>query len=129
MSESLLTTKLYVPQPIPSLVPRPRLSKQLEEGIGRKLTLLSAPAGFGKTTLLGEWRTMRSGSEWPVGWVSLDEGDNDPVLFFSYLVAALREIVLGDLQRAPHGELARLQFDVAPRCDALSRNGRRAVRS
>jgi LuxR family maltose regulon positive regulatory protein len=104
VTESLLTTKLYVPRPIPSLVPRPRLSKQLEEGIGRKLTLVSAPAGFGKTSLLSEWRMTRLGSEWPVGWVSLDEGDNDPVLFFSYLVAALR-MVQADLGEAPLGLL------------------------
>jgi LuxR family maltose regulon positive regulatory protein len=109
VTESLLTTKLYVPRPIPSLVPRPRLSEQLEEGIGRKLTLISAPAGFGKTTLLSEWRSMRVGSEWPVGWVSLDEGDNDPVLFFSYLIAALRVVQADvgeaslDLLQSPQG--------------------------
>jgi LuxR family maltose regulon positive regulatory protein len=108
VTESLLTTKLYVPRPVPSLVPRPRLSKQLEEGIGRKLTLISAPAGFGKTTLLSEWRMTRLGSEWPVGWVSLDEGDNDPVLFFTYLVAALR-MVQADVGEAPLGLLQSLQ--------------------
>ena len=95
MSEPLLTTKLYVPQALPDLVPRPRLSKQLEQGRRRKLTLISAPAGFGKTTLLSEWRAIYSGSERPVGWVSLDEGDNDPVLFFSYLIAALGTIRAG----------------------------------
>jgi LuxR family transcriptional regulator, maltose regulon positive regulatory protein len=110
VTESLLTTKLYVPKPIPSLVTRPRLSKQLEEGIGRKLTLISAPAGFGKTTLLSESRMMRLGSEWPVGWVSLDEGDNDPVLFLAYLVAALR-VVQADIGEAP---LALLQSPQGP---------------
>ena len=110
MTESLLTTKLYVPKPIPSLVTRPRLSKQLEEGIGRKLTLISAPAGFGKTTLLSGSRMMRLGSEWPVGWVSLDEGDNDPVLFLAYLVAALR-VVQADIGEAP---LALLQSPQGP---------------
>jgi LuxR family maltose regulon positive regulatory protein len=110
VTESLLTTKLYVPQPFPSLVPRPRLSKQLEEGIRRKLTLISAPAGFGKTTLLSEWRIIHLGSEWPVGWVSLDEGDNDPVLFFSYLIAALR-VVQADIGEAP---LALLQSPQGP---------------
>lgn len=110
MTESLLTTKLYIPRPVPNLVPRPRLSKQLEEGIGRKLTLISAPAGFGKTTLLSEWRMTRPGRKWPVGWISLDEGDNDPVLFFSYLVAALRA-VQADIGEAP---LALLQSPQGP---------------
>ena len=110
VTESLLTTKLYVPQPVPSLVPRPRLNKQLEEGSGHKLTLVSAPAGFGKTTLLSEWRMMRLGREWPVGWISLDAGDNDPVLFFSYLVAALRVVQAG-IGEAP---LALLQSPQGP---------------
>ncbi len=60
--------------------------------MGRKLTLISAPAGFGKTTLLSEWRMMHSGYEYPVAWVSLDEGDNDPARFLSYLIAALQTI-------------------------------------
>jgi LuxR family transcriptional regulator, maltose regulon positive regulatory protein len=110
VTESLLTTKLYVPQPVPGLVSRPHLSKQLDEGIRRKLTLISAPAGFGKTTLLSEWRMIHLGGEWPAGWVSLDEGDNDPVLFFSYLIAALR-VVQADIGEAP---LALLQSPQGP---------------
>jgi LuxR family maltose regulon positive regulatory protein len=73
-------------------VPRPRLGELLAEGMGRKLTLISAPAGFGKTTLLSEWRMLHSESDWSVGWVSLDEGDDDLVRFLSYLVAALQTI-------------------------------------
>ncbi len=91
----LLETKLYIPQAHPDLVPRPRLSKRLKEGLGRKLTLISAPAGFGKTTLLSEWRMIHLDSEWRIGWVSLDEGDNDPVRFFSYFIAALSTIEPG----------------------------------
>src|ERR671913_2654345 len=95
VTETLLRTKLYAPQAHPDLIPRPRLLRRLEEGARRKLTLISAPAGFGKTTLLSEWCAIHSGSERPVGWVSLDEGDNDPVLFFSYLIAALGTIRAG----------------------------------
>ena len=95
MIDQLLTTKLYIPQTHPNLVPRPRLSERLKEGMGRKLTLISAPAGFGKTTLLSEWRMLHLSREWPLAWVSLDEGDNDPVRFLSYFVAALQMIAEG----------------------------------
>ena len=89
MSAPILTTKLYVPPPQPRGVLRPRLVGRLNEGLQRKLTLVSAPAGFGKTTLLGEWV---AGCERPAAWLSMDEGDNDPTLFLAYLVAALRTI-------------------------------------
>jgi len=91
-TESLLITKLYVPRAHPNLVPRPRLGELLAGGMGRKLTLISAPAGFGKTTLMSEWRLIHSDSGWPIGWVSLDEGDDDLPRFLSYLVAALQAI-------------------------------------
>ena len=81
---------------------RPRLINRLTEGLARKLILISAPAGFGKTTLLGEWVGR---NEWPVAWVSLDESDNDPTRFLTYIVAALQTIdsdmgagALSDLQ-------------------------------
>jgi LuxR family maltose regulon positive regulatory protein len=101
-----LTTKIYTPPPRPNLVERPRLIARLNEGLhlGHKLTLISAPAGFGKTTLLSEWVTE---SERPVAWLSLDEGDNDPAQFLTYLVTALQraEADLGqgllDALRAP----------------------------
>jgi LuxR family maltose regulon positive regulatory protein len=89
MSAPILATKLYVPPPRPEAVPRPRLIERLDEGLHRKLTLLSAPAGFGKTTLLGEWVATLPR---PAAWLSLDEGDNDPTRFLAYLVAALRTI-------------------------------------
>src|ERR671912_333514 len=102
MSTPILATKLYVPAPQPRVVPRPRLTERLNEGLHRKLTLISAPAGFGKTTLLGEWL---AGCGRPAAWLSLDEGDNDPTRFLAYLVAALRTVatdigegVLGGLQ-------------------------------
>jgi LuxR family maltose regulon positive regulatory protein len=100
VTETLLRTKLYAPQAHPDLIPRPRLLGRLEEGARRKLTLVSAPAGFGKTTLLSEWRTITLAKEWPAGWLSLDEGDNDPVVFFSYFIAALRATE-ADIGEAP----------------------------
>ena len=102
MSTPILTTKFYVPPPRPKMVLRRRLVERLDEGLDGKLTLISAPAGFGKTTLIGEWG---AGCERPVAWLSLDEGDNDPTRFLTYFVAALQTIksafgkgVLGALQ-------------------------------
>ena len=108
MTELLLPTKLYQPQLRPSFVARPRLINQLNIGLDGKLTLLSAPAGFGKTTLLGEWiKYLRltiydlrlKGSEQnrqsviinrQFAWLSLDEQDNDLTRFLTYMVAALQ---------------------------------------
>jgi LuxR family transcriptional regulator, maltose regulon positive regulatory protein len=92
----ILATRLYIPPPRPNVVPRPRLIERLNEGLssGRKLTLISAPAGFGKTTLVSEW-VAGCGQHEPlvrVAWLSLDEGDNDPACFLAYLVAALQTI-------------------------------------
>jgi len=89
-TDSLVSTKLRPSQARPKLVARPRLTARLEREAGRKLTLISAPAGFGKTTLLVEWLKEREDGDRSVAWLSLDEGDNDPVRFLSYLVAALR---------------------------------------
>ena len=87
---ALLTTKLHIPPTRPDQVSRPRLIERLDAGLGCKLTLISAPAGFGKTTLLAEWAAqVRS----PVAWLSVDGGDNDPARFQAYLVAALRSAV------------------------------------
>jgi LuxR family transcriptional regulator, maltose regulon positive regulatory protein len=84
MPTPVLATKLYIPPSRPKVVIRPRLIERLNEGLrqsrgfGRKLTLISAPAGFGKTTLVSEWV---AGCERPVAWLSLDAGDNDPARF------------------------------------------------
>jgi LuxR family maltose regulon positive regulatory protein len=92
MSFQLLQTKLCIPPPRPNLVPRPRLIRRLEEGLspGHRLVLVSAPAGFGKTTLLSEWIAVcgRLGPKVRFAWLSLDEGDNDPARFLAYLVSA-----------------------------------------
>ncbi len=92
MATPLLTTKLYIPPVRPELVPRPRLVERLNAGLHRRLTLISAPAGFGKTTLLSEWV---AGCDRPVAWLSLDEDDNDPMRFWSYLFAALQKAQSG----------------------------------
>src|SRR5712692_1396616 len=89
MSTPILATKLYIPPPRPKVVLRPRLVERLNEGLHRKLTLISAPAGFGKTTLVSAWA---AGCNRPVAWLSLDEGDNDPTRFLIHLVAAVRTI-------------------------------------
>lgn len=83
----LLTTKLFIPRRRPNSVVRLRLTDQLKAGMDRKLTLLTAPAGFGKTTLLSEWIPQ---SERCITWMSLDDGDNDPVRFWAYFIAALQ---------------------------------------
>ncbi len=98
----ILATKLYMPPLRPEVVSRPRLLERLNEGLRRHLVLISAPAGFGKTTLVSQWLAL---IERPAAWLSLDEGDNDPARFLTYLVAALQTIaahvgegVLGVLQ-------------------------------
>ncbi len=91
MSTPILATKLYIPPPRPKAVLRPPLIERLNEGLtlSRKLTLISAPAGFGKTTLVSEWV---AGCQRSTAWLSLDEGDNDPRRFLTYLVAALQTV-------------------------------------
>jgi LuxR family maltose regulon positive regulatory protein len=109
----LLETKLYVPRSRRGLVPRPRLIERLDRGIASKLMLVSAPAGFGKTTLLTEW--LAAGPAAPAGerlaaWLSLDRGDNDPASFWTYLIAALRTVASG----VGEGALAFLQAPQPP---------------
>ena len=102
MSTPILATKLYIPRPRPRAVPRSRLIAQLNEGLasGCRLSLISAPAGFGKTTLVSEWLAAITSGPSSAGreegvkaaWLSLDEGDNDPTRFLTYLVAAVQTI-------------------------------------
>ncbi|MFN2236477.1 MAG: LuxR C-terminal-related transcriptional regulator [Anaerolineales bacterium] len=93
MASQILTTKLYIPPPRPDLVLRPRLFECLQRGLERKLTLISAPAGYGKTTLLSAWISQLNQD---VAWLSLDEFDNDIGRFIDYLIAAM-QIVEPDL--------------------------------
>ncbi len=111
LTTPILTTKLFIPLPRAKIVHRPRLIKQLNKDLlqngsfGRKLTLLSAPAGFGKTTLISEWIAdlsqhtpnhldgrEPSKPEVRVAWLSVDEGDNDSASFLKYLVASVQTI-------------------------------------
>jgi len=89
MPDTLLSTKLYSPPPRPDFVPRPRLTDRLEAGTRGKLTLVSAPAGYGKSALVSEWITC---SKVSTAWLSLDASDNDLARFFSYLIATLQGI-------------------------------------
>jgi LuxR family maltose regulon positive regulatory protein len=90
MAGPLLVTKFHVPRLRRGLVARPRLSELLSRGAEAALTLVSAPAGFGKTTLLAEWLAAAPAEGRSPAWLSLDQRDNDPALFWTYLVAALQ---------------------------------------
>jgi len=98
MATSILVTKLFAPPTRTKLVHRPDLLKHLSDGLDRKLTLLSAPAGFGKTTLVSHWVEHLQGNNEidcqpiKVAWLSLDQDDNDPVRFLTYFIAALNKI-------------------------------------
>jgi LuxR family transcriptional regulator, maltose regulon positive regulatory protein len=135
MSTPLLATKLYIPPPRPKVVLRPRLIERLNEGLHRKLTLISAPAGFGKTTLVSAWltkwrieneETRKSdrddnsqcsmlNAQFQVAWLSLDEAENDPARFLAYLVAALQTIA----PTIGAGVLAVLQSPQPPPIEAI----------
>ncbi len=97
--QPLIKTKLFIPQRRPGLVSRPNLVNKLEQGAQRALTLVSAPAGYGKTTLLSEWTDVLQKAEaskpWVVSWLSLDPGDNDPIRFLTYLTTALEKVYPG----------------------------------
>jgi LuxR family maltose regulon positive regulatory protein len=114
MSTPIFATKLYIPPPRPKIVLRPRLIERLNEGIssGFKLTLISASAGFGKTTLLSEWL---AGCQRPVAWLTLDEGDNDPARFLTYLIAALQTITVN----IGEGVLSALQSPQPPSTESI----------
>jgi LuxR family maltose regulon positive regulatory protein len=115
---ALLETKFYVPRPRRGLVPRPRLSERLDRGTASKLMLVSAPAGFGKTTLLTEW--LAAGPAAPAderlaAWLSLDRSDNHPASFWAYVIAALRTVASGIGESA----LALLRAPQPPRVEAV----------
>ena len=141
MSTPILATKLYIPPPRPKIVLRPRLIARLNEGLsaGRRLSLISAPAGFGKTTLVSEWiadgRFLNADSEsftrekvllnpqskignLKFAWLSLDEGDNDPTRFLAYLIAAVQTIA----PRIGEGVWGVLQSPQPPPTDLLLTN-------
>ena len=88
-SYTLIKTKLHKPRVSEDLVPRPHLVRRLNQGINRPLTLAIAPAGYGKTTLVAQWL---ADCPRPVAWLSLDETDNDLVLFLDYFITAIQMI-------------------------------------
>lgn len=101
----ILSTKLFIPRPRKNLVSRQRLIDRLKAGQDKKLTLIAAPAGFGKTTLLSEWIPT---SPHCVTWLSLDEGDNSSTRFWSYFIAALQTLS-PELGKGAQALLASLQ--------------------
>jgi LuxR family maltose regulon positive regulatory protein len=113
--QSLLTTKFFVPFSSQSLVSRKRLIEQLDQGLQRRLSLVSAPAGFGKTTLVAQWGKQTDRS---LAWLSLDANDSDLVRFLSYLIVGLTRAV--DLP-ATTGEnaLHMLQASQSPSAEAV----------
>jgi LuxR family maltose regulon positive regulatory protein len=106
MTTPLLATKLFAPPPSPRSVERQRLMQRLDAGLQGKLTLVCAPAGFGKSTLLGAWVQA---CEHPSAWLSLDEEERDPNRFVAYLTASLRSVA------ADLGEAALAQAQARPR--------------
>lgn len=89
METPILATKLYLPPPPPNAIARPALHSRLQRGLAGKATLVVAPAGFGKTTLVSQW--LATGAQ-PVAWLTLDAHDNTPSRFLTYLLAALRSL-------------------------------------
>ena len=119
MASPILVTKLFIPQKRAGLVQRTDLIERLDNGLNRKLTLLSAPAGFGKTTLASHWvEHLRGINEHnsqnnKVAWLSLDEDDNNLIRFLTYFVAALRQIKNIDVEMG-RGTLSMLQSPQPP---------------
>ncbi|MGH9124436.1 MAG: BTAD domain-containing putative transcriptional regulator, partial [Acidimicrobiales bacterium] len=107
----LLATKLHVPRQSRGVVARPRLNDRISGAGHTALTLVSAPAGFGKTTLLTEWLSTLPPGRPSIAWLSLDEGDNDPALFWTYVVTAFSDAVGGPIGG---GALSLLQSSQAP---------------
>jgi len=111
-STTIIATKLYIPPPRSKLVPRPRLTERLKQGLGGKLTLISAPAGFGKTTLISEFIDDEN---YNTAWLSLDKEDNDQTRFFTYLIATLQTID----ENIGKGALGFLQLPQPPTAESI----------
>ena len=101
MTGLLVETKLQAPRPRERAVVRPRLDERLKQGSKTRLTLVSAPAGFGKTSLLAGWLAAQNCGR-PAAWVSLDERDRDPPTFWTYFLLAVDRAVAGDGVRGAH---------------------------
>ena len=112
MRLQILKTKLYIPPSRPKVVLRPHLIERLNEGLCRKLSLISAPAGFGKTTLISQWIADLAQ---PVAWLSLDDRDNDTNRFLTYMIAAL-QIIEADIGK---DTLSLLESPLAPTLESI----------
>ena len=95
MASPLVQTKLYIPRIRRTLVARPRLNGRMSHGSQARLTLISAPAGFGKTTLLTAWLAAGAAENRTVAWLSLDQGDRQPATFWTYVITGLQPAVPG----------------------------------
>ncbi len=128
MASQLLATKFYAPRPRSGLVPRPGLTARLLRGTEAKLTLISAPAGFGKSTLLAQWMAAPADGS-VAAWLSLDPGDDDPVTFWTQVIAALQTVkpdvgagslaLLGSPDRPIEAVLAPLLNDLNAQSDDI----------
>ena len=125
MEDTILNTKFFIPDARPKLVHRDRLIKKLDQGIHHKLSLISAPAGFGKTTLVTEWLHWlgidpndETRAEYKIAWLSLDENDNDLVRFLTYLITALSRIESID-KNFGKGAMSMLQSSQSPPSEAI----------
>lgn len=116
MKSAVLETKFYSPRWRPGQVPRTRLVERLDRGAQSKLTLISAPPGFGKTTLLAEWLTTPSGKGQDIAWLSLDQNDNHPPTFWTYVFSALQRVRPGV---SKGGALSMLQSPQPPPIETL----------
>jgi LuxR family maltose regulon positive regulatory protein len=126
--DELLVTKFDIPRTRVDLLGRSRLVDALNEGMARQVILVCTPAGFGKTTLLADWARQ---AKWPVGWLSLDPEDNDPVRFWRYVIAALdrawgdvgerlRSLLSGPGKAWNHSAVSALVNDLEGRSDELA---------
>jgi LuxR family maltose regulon positive regulatory protein len=115
----ILPTKLYIPPWRPNQVSRPSLLQRLENGTGCRLTLLSAPAGYGKSTLLAEWIHQ---TKLPVAWLSLDMQDNDPTRFWAYFLASLQKVQVRAISQAADSLLESLQPTLLQNYESLLDN-------
>src|SRR5437868_1502657 len=112
MPTPVLVTKLFIPRPRPNVVPRPRLIERLNGSLHGSLSLISAPAGFGKSTVVSEWV---AGCGRPTAWLSLDDRDNDPARFLLHLVAALQTVA----PEIGEGAVSALQSSRPPPSDVV----------